>query len=164
MNIFRTIESIIDWVGEHVALLNFVLVILICVDVALRYVFSFSKNWILELEWHLFAILFLLGAAYALKHDKHVRVDVFYQKMNERQQATINFVGTLIFLLPWCYIVLKTASSFALNSWYMGEGSPNPGGLPARYIIKSVVPLAFILLLLEGIVLIRQQIKTLMRK
>jgi len=73
VNIFRAIETVIDWVGEHVSLLNFVLVILICIDVALRYMFSFSKNWILELEWHFFAIIFLLGAAYTLKYDKHVR-------------------------------------------------------------------------------------------
>ena len=164
MNIFRAIETVIDWVGEHVSLLNFVLVILICIDVALRYMFSFSKNWILELEWHFFAIIFLLGAAYTLKYDKHVRVDVFYQKMSQRQQAIVNLVGTLIFLFPWCYIVITTSTGFALNSWYMGEGSPNPGGLPARYIIKSIVPLAFILLLLEGIVLVKQQVKTIMSK
>ncbi len=130
----------------------------------MRYLFSFSKNWILELEWHIFAVLFLIGASYGLKHDKHVRVDVFYQNMKPKTKAWINLIGTLIFLLPWCYVVVKTSAGFALNSWYMGEGSPNPGGLPARYIIKSIIPLAFVLLGLEGVALVRKHVITIVKQ
>lgn len=140
------------------SLLNLVLVLLICVDVALRYIFSYSKNWILELEWHLFAIIFLVGASYALQHDQHVRVDVFYQKMSKSTKAYINIVGTILFLFPWLYVIIKTSSGFAINSWYMGESSPNPGGLPARYLIKAVMPIAFCLLALEGLAVLRRNI------
>lgn len=161
MKFFSYIDRLIDWVGRYVSLLNLVLVLLICLDVALRYIFSYSKNWMLELEWHLFAIIFLIGASYALQHDQHVRVDVFYQKMSKTTQAYVNIIGTLLFLFPWLYVLIKTSSGFALNSWYMGEGSPNPGGLPARYLIKAVMPLAFILLALEGLAMLRRNIQIL---
>jgi len=148
----------IDLVGRSASWLNVVLVLLICLDVTLRYFFSFSKNWILELEWHIFAVIFLLGASYALQQDKHVRVDIFYQKMSVKARAWVDLLGTLVFLLPWCYVVIKTSVGFAYTSWLIGEGSPNPGGLPARFLIRSVVPLSFVLLALQGISIAKQQI------
>jgi len=160
MKVLYAIDHFVEWLGDKVSLINLVLVLLICVDVALRYTFSYSKNWILELEWHLFAIIFLLGASYGLRHDKHVRVDVFYQRMTPKTRAWINLIGTLIFLLPWAYVIINTSYGFALNSWYMGEGSPNPGGLPARYLIKAMIPIGFVLLALQGLVWLWQNIKT----
>lgn len=161
VNILDNTSKMIDWIGKRVSILNLILVFLICIDVFLRYLFSFSKNWILELEWHLFAIIFLMGAAYGLKHDKHVRVDVFYQKASDKNKAWINLIGTVLFLLPWCYVIIKTSTDFALNSWSMNEGSPNPGGLPARYFIKSIIPLAFVLLFIEGLYWIKKNINIL---
>jgi len=158
MKLWSYIDKFIDWVGRHVSVLNLFLVLLICLDVALRYLFAYSKNWIIELEWHIFSVIFLLGASYGLQHDKHVRVDVFYQKMSATSRAYINLVGTVIFLLPWVYVLVKTSMGFALNSWYMGEGSPNPGGLPARYIIKGLIPMAFLLLGLQGLAILRKNI------
>ncbi len=131
--------------------LNVALVLLICLDVLFRYFFSFSKNWILELEWHMFSLVFLLGSAYALQYDKHVRVDVFYQKFSDKTKAIINLVGTVVFLIPWSYLVVTTAYKFANNSWYIREGSNQPGGLPARYIIKFMIVIGFILLALQGV-------------
>lgn len=157
VGILKWIEKGIDRLGRYTSWLNLSLVLLICLDVALRYLFSYSKNWILELEWHLFAVIFLLGASYGLQHDKHVRVDIFYQNMSEKAQAWLNLLGTLIFLLPWCYVVVKTSAGFAHTSWIIGEGSANPGGLPARYIIRSVVPLAFVLLAVQGLVIALRQ-------
>lgn len=109
----------------------------------------------------MFAMLFLLGSAYALQVEKHVRVDVFYQRFSKRTQTIINLVGTLVFLLPWCYLVIKTSSNFVSNSWYIREGSPQPGGLPARYVIKGMIVVGFVLLLIQGVSLILKYIKEL---
>lgn len=139
------------------------LILLICLDVLFRYFFSFSKNWIIELEWHLFALIFLLGSAYALQMDKHVRVDVFYQKFSEKTKAIVNLIGTLVFLIPWCYLVITTAYKFANNSWYIREGSNQPGGLPARYIIKGAIVVGFVLLLAQGVSLMFKYSKQLIQ-
>lgn len=155
------IDKFIETIGKAVSWLNLLLIGLICLDVLFRYFFSFSKNWILELEWHLFAILFLLGSAYALQEEKHVRVDVFYQRFSQKTQTIINLVGTLIFLIPWCYLVITTSYKFFINSWYIRESSPQPGGLPARYFIKGMIIVGFILLTLQGVSLLVKYIKEL---
>ena len=151
----------VEQIGKAVSWLNVFLIALICLDVLFRYFFSFSKNWILELEWHMFAIIFLLGSAYALKVERHVRVDVFYQKFSKKTQIIINLVGTLIFLLPWCYLVITTSAKFVNNSWYIREGSPQPGGLPARYVIKAMIVVGFVLLALQGLSLMVKYLKDL---
>lgn len=156
----KAIDNLIAFVGKSVSWLNLVLIVVICLDVLFRYTFSFSKNWIIELEWHLFALVFLLGSAYALQADKHVRVDVFYQNFSERTKTIVNLLGTLIFLLPWCYLVITSAYKFAINSWYIKEGSNQPGGLPARYVIKGMVVIGFLLLALQGISLLVKYITT----
>ena len=150
----KHINLIIEKVGKAISWLNVALILLICLDVLFRYFFSFSKNWILELEWHMFALVFLLGSAYALQEDKHVRVDVFYQKFSDKTKTIVNLLGTLIFLLPWCYLVITTSFKFANNSWYIKEGSNQPGGLPARYIIKGMIVGGFVLLALQALSLI----------
>ena len=157
----RLIDLFIEKIGKTVSWLNVILIGLICLDVLFRYFFSFSKNWIIELEWHMFAILFLLGSAYALQEDKHVRVDVFYQRFSKKTQSIINLIGTLVFLLPWCFLVITTSYKFANNSWYIREGSPQPGGLPARYVIKGMIVIGFVLLAIQGLSLIIKYIRNL---
>ena len=155
------IDKFIEKVGKTISWLNVILIGLICLDVLFRYFFSFSKNWILELEWHMFAMIFLLGSAYALQEEKHVRVDVFYQRFSKKTQTIINLLGTIVFLIPWCYLVITTAYKFAINSWYIKEGSPQPGGLPARYVIKGMIALGFVLIALQGISLIIKYVRVL---
>ena len=125
-----------------------------CVDVIRRYLFNQTAVWITELEWHLFALIFLIGAGYALKHDKHVRVDLFYAKFSPKQKAWVNLLGTLLFLIPWCWIIISSSYNYAHNSYLINESSPDPGGLPARYIIKFSITVGFILLLLQAIALV----------
>ena len=155
------IDKFIENVGKVTSWLNVFLIGLICLDVLFRYFFSFSKNWILELEWHMFAVIFLLGSAYALQVDKHVRVDVFYQRFSAKTQIIINLIGTVVFLIPWCYLVITTSFKFFSNSWYIREGSPQPGGLPARYVIKGMIVIGFILLALQGLSLLIRYVKEL---
>lgn len=155
------IDNFIAKIGKVISWLNVALILLICLDVLFRYLFSFSKNWIIELEWHMFALIFLLGSAYALQMEKHVRVDVFYQRFSERKKAIVNLIGTVIFLLPWCYLVITTSYKFFANSWYIKEGSAQPGGLPARYVIKGMIVVGFVLLIIQGISLIVKYINEL---
>lgn len=156
-------DSIIRWMGQKSALLNILLVVLICYDVLQRYIFNSSYNWIIELEWHIFGIIFLMGSAYTLKEDKHVRVDVYYEGFSPKNKAITNILGSVFFLIPWCIVGITTCFKYASNAWYIHEGSPNPGGLPAWYIIKFCIVLCFLLLFLQAITIICQNIKALSR-
>ncbi len=151
----------IERIGKMVSWLSLVLVILIVLDVAMRYLFSTSKNWVIEMEWHIFSLLFLLGSAFAFRHDKHVRVDVFYQKFSAKTQNIIDLLGHIFFLIPWTILVLVTGYKFALNSWYIREGSSQPGGLPARYFIKGMIVIGFFLILIQGLIFIIDSVKKL---
>ncbi len=148
-NIAHFLDGINEIVGKTVAWLTTILVILFCYDVLMRYLFNNTKVWIGEMEWHLFALLFLLAAGYAFKDDRHVRVDLFYTNFSEKTKALINLLGCLIFLIPWCLVIIKSSAFYANNSWLAGEGSPNPGGLPYRFIIKYAITAGFVLLLIQ---------------
>jgi len=145
------INQFTEKTGQWVSWISLVLVALIGLDVVLRYAFNWSSSANQELEWHLFATLFLLGSAYALKHDKHVRVDVFYSRFSDSKKALVNLVGTLIFLIPFCLVVIQTSIPFAVDAWKISESSPEPGGLPHRFIIKSTIPAGAFLLLIQAI-------------
>jgi TRAP-type mannitol/chloroaromatic compound transport system permease small subunit len=148
------IDVLNEQVGRATAWLTTGLVLLFCYDVLMRYVFDSSSVAMFELEWHLFSIIFLLGAGYTLKHDKHVRVDVFYAKFSPKGKAWINLLGTLLFLIPFCIIIFKGAIPYIELALRIDEGSSDAGGLPHRYIIKMFMFLGFFLLLLQGISLI----------
>jgi len=160
LSIIKTIESIIRWIGENSSYINVILVMIICIDVFMRYILNTTQTWVIELEWHLFALIFLLGASYTLQEDQHVRVDLFYADRSNKSKAWINLAGTLLFLVPWCLILINSSFNYATNSWMMNEGSPNPGGLPARYIIKYCMTFGFVLLLLQGIAVIYRSVQT----
>ena len=140
--------------GRAVSWLCVLLVLLICYDVIMRALIDDTATWIIELEWHIFSLIFLLGAAYTLKHDRHVRVDLFYSKFSVKDKAWVNFFGTLIFLVPWCLVLIIFSYQFALGAYTIGEGSPNPNGLPARYIIKFSITLGVVFLLLQAIAML----------
>lgn len=155
------IDSINTYIGKGISWLTLLLVIIIVIDVALRYLFSITSAASFELEWHLFAAIFLLGAAWTFQEDKHVRVDVFYHRFSERKKAWVNLVGTIVLLLPFCAVGFWESLSFVKSSYLLNETSPQPGGLPARYIIKSTIPIGFLLLGLQGVSVIFRCIKTL---
>ena len=158
------IDKITAFVGRSVSWVNTILVVLICSDVILRYLFNNSKTWIIELEWHLFALIFLLGAANALKENKHVRVDVFYHKFSIKKKAIIDIIGATFLLIPWCVVILIKGFNYGMNSFSIREQSANPGGLPARYIIKFCIALGFFFLLLQAINSIIKNIQKLRAK
>ncbi len=160
----RFIDRLSEKIGYLVSWLTTLLVIVVCYDVFTRYLLKKSSVAIQELEWHIFAVIFLIGAAYTLKHDRHVRVDVVYGRLNERQKAWVDLIGNIIFLIPFSLLVIWTSREFVLNSFLIKETSPNPGGLPARFILKSCIPIGFILILLQGISCIFKSLLTLSGK
>lgn len=111
---------------------------------------NLSSNALIETQWYLFSLVFLLGAAYTLKHDEHVRMDVLYSSWSPQRKALANFIGTLLFLIPFSAIALWFAWTPILNSWNILEDSPDPGGLP-RYPIKSFILVCFVLLIAQGV-------------
>ena len=145
------VDNLNEKVGKGVSWLTAILVLVVCFDVFTRYVLNKSSIAVPEMEWHLFAVIFLIGAAYTLKHDRHVRVDVLYLKFSAKTKAWINLLGSLIFLIPLTIVVIISSKNFVLNSFRVNETSPDPGGLPARYLLKAAIPLAFLLLLLQGV-------------
>ncbi len=145
------IDKLNTAVGKATSWLTITLVLTIVIDVFLRYTLSITTAASFELEWHLFAAIFLLGAAYTFKEDKHVRVDVFYDRFSDNAKAWVNLIGGLTLLLPFCAVAFWESLSFVHNSYQLGETSPQPGGLPARWIIKSTIPAGFLLLGLQGI-------------
>ncbi len=155
----NTIDQLNEKIGKWFGWVSTILVAVVCYDVFTRYLLRESSVAVQELEWHLFAVMFLIAAAYTLKHDRHVRVDVFYSRFSPRLKAWINLFGSIVFLIPFCLITVWASWNFVLNSFRIGETSPDPGGLPARYVLKAVIPLSFILILLQGISLISQSLR-----
>ncbi|MFW5451755.1 MAG: TRAP transporter small permease subunit [Methylophagaceae bacterium] len=152
-SIITIIDAITEWVGHTASWLVLAMVLLICYDVTMRYFFHQGSVALQELEWHLFALIFLLGSAYTLKHNQHVRVDIVYQSrfISDKQRALINIFGTLFLLLPFCLLILITSWPFVENAFNYHEGSPDPGGLPYRYLLKGSLLVAFGLLVLQGL-------------
>lgn len=145
------LKKIISKTGKISSWFSLALVLLISIDVLLRYVFNFSTAALYEMEWHLFAIIFLLASPYTLQKNKHVRVDVFYNNFSKRKKNIVDLIGNIIFLIPFSFIIFYTSLPFVEDSYSILESSPDPGGLPYRFIIKSIIPIAFFLLMIQGI-------------
>jgi TRAP-type mannitol/chloroaromatic compound transport system permease small subunit len=160
----RFLSRINRLMGKFSATLTLGLVLLVFINVVLRYLFNLSEVSLKELEWHIFGALFLLGAGYTLQADGHVRVDVFYQHLSDSKKAWVNLLGCLILLVPGAALLISTGYEFAHDSFKLMETSPDPGGLPYRFIIKSMIPLGFFFLLLQSLALILQSIETLISK
>ncbi|MGJ3248685.1 MAG: TRAP transporter small permease subunit [Elainellaceae cyanobacterium] len=151
----RWIDRITTGIGRLASWLVLVMIGVGCWNVIGRYVGqvvgrNLSSNALIETQWYLFSIVFLLGAAYTLRHNGHVRVDVFQSRWRGKRKALAELIGTLLFLLPFAGLVMLFSWRWVLASWRIGETSPDPGGLP-RYPIKSLVLVGFAVLLLQGV-------------
>jgi TRAP-type mannitol/chloroaromatic compound transport system permease small subunit len=149
------IDRFQDRVGHVLYWLTLAMVVIGGYNAVVRYLdkytgMTLSSNTYLELQWYLFAILFLVGAAYTLRHDAHVRVDILYTQLGPKGKAWINLLGTVLFLFPFCVLMLWVSWPAVMNSWEVMEMSPDPGGLP-RYPIKTVIPVAFLLVMVQGV-------------
>ena len=144
------IDALVDASGRMMAWVMLALVLLMSANVLLRYLFSIGSVAGQELEWHLMSPIVLIGMAYALLHDGHLRVDLVYVKLPERARLAVNLAASLIGVL-FSALVIYLAWKYVLQSYSIGEGSPDPGGLPHRFILKAFIPLGFALLLLYSI-------------
>lgn len=119
--------------------------------VVMRYGLDMGTQAVQEVVIYLHATVFMLGFAYTLKAGGHVRVDIFYQKLNAQQQALVNLGGSLLLLLPMSGFILYSSIDYVAFSWRLLEGSPEPGGLPFVYLMKTLIPISAILLIIQGI-------------
>ena len=119
--------------------------------VIMRYGFGQGMTALQESVTYLHGTVFMLGAAYTLKHGGHVRVDIFYHRFSVRTKAWIDSIGSIVFLLPLCGLILITSWDFTANAWSIREASVEPGGLPFVYLLKSLLPLMAINLALLGV-------------
>lgn len=153
--LYLGIDLFSETFGRLVSWLVLAMTLLIVYDVIMRYLFQDGSVALQELEWHLFSIIFLFGAAYTLKHQDHVCVDILAQRswMTKKVRAWIYLLCTLFFLLPFCLLVIVASWDYVANSYNIapaGERSPDPGGLPYRYLLKAAIPIAFVLLFIQG--------------
>ncbi len=165
LQLSRAIDRLNEFLGRSVGWLTLAMVLIGSYNAVVRYLGSYlgknlSSNAYLELQWYLFSLVFLLGASYTYRRGAHVRVDIFYGALSERGRAWIDLVGTLVLMLPFTGYALWLAWPLVRNSWAVREVSPDPGGL-ARYPIKSVILIAFALLVLQGISEVIRQVAVL---
>jgi len=146
-----SIDAVNEWLGRCVSWLTLLMVLVTFSIVVLRY--AFNIGWIAMQESVAFmhALVFMLAAAYTLKHDAHVRVDIVYQKCSLRVRAWIDFFGTLLLLLPVAGFILWSSWDYVLNSWSISEASRSSGGLPGVYLLKTAIPAMALLLILQGL-------------
>ncbi len=145
------LDKIIKYLGNFTAVILAVLVLLVVYDASARYLFSEGSTALQELEWHLFDVVILLGIAYTMREDSHVRVDIFYASFSPKTKALINIISSLFFVLPVSLLIIYIGIDFVAMSFTQNEASSDPGGLKYRFIVKSLMPLAFIFLSLQAL-------------
>jgi len=146
--VFDRFSDLMGWIA---GVLNLLMLLNVFYDAIMRYFFNRGSIALQEMEWHLFAMVFLFGIAYALKEDGHVRVDVLYDRFSPRHKAMVNIAGTVLFLLPLCVLVIEGSVWYVHEAFSTGEVSGDPGGLPYRWLIKLVIPASFVFLVVSAV-------------
>ena len=147
----RRVDPILTWIGHSISWLWLVLLATIIVNVVLRYAFGEGRIEFEEFQWHLYSTGFLLGMGYTFQVDRHVRVDVLHERLPRRLQAWLELYGILLCALPFSALILIFTVPFVHVSFELGEISPSPGGLPFRWVIKSMLFIGFLLLALAAV-------------
>jgi TRAP-type mannitol/chloroaromatic compound transport system permease small subunit len=154
MHPWLAVSSAIDTVNEKIGYVCNFLVLASCIvsaaNAMIRYAFGYSSNGWLELQWYMFAVLVMFGAAYTFKRNEHVRVEIFYLFLSERGQLWLDMIGTLFFMIPACLLLAYLSWPFFMQAYAVGELSGNAGGL-IRWPIKFVIPAGFVMLALQGV-------------
>ena len=158
LKIIQAINNLNEWIGKTISWLTLLMVLTTFLVVVLRYVFDIGWIALQESVSYMHAMVFMLGAAYTLKHDKHVRVDIFYQECSKRNKAWIDCLGTLFLLMPVTGFIIWSSWEYVANSWAIQEGSRNSGGLPGVYLLKTSILLMAALLFLQSIALFLQNL------
>jgi TRAP-type mannitol/chloroaromatic compound transport system permease small subunit len=140
-----------DVIGRSISWLTLLMVIITFLVVVLRYVFS--SGWIAMQESiiYMHSIVFMLGVAFTLKQNGHVRVDIFYERMGPRSRAWVDLLGAIFLLMPFCLFIILISWNYVSLSWSLLEGSRDAGGLPAVFLLKTTIPVMAMLLMLQGV-------------
>ena len=149
LNLSRLIDAFNERIGKAIGWLVLAAVLVSTGNAIARKAMDFSSNAFLELQWYMFSAIFLLGGAYALLKQEHVRIDILYSRFSRRTQVALDIFGTLLFLLPFVLLMLWLSWPFFVDAWRSGEHSPNPGGL-LLWPAKLLIPSGFLLLLLQA--------------
>ena len=155
----RFITKTVNIAGKIISFLLLLMVLNVSYDVMMRYVFHNSSVGMQEMEWHLFAVVFLFGISIALKDEGHVRVDFLFDRFSPQKKAIVNIVGTLFFLIPFSILILSGSFEFVKDAFITQEISEDPGGLPFRWLIKGMIPFAFTFLCFSAVGYILQNIR-----
>ncbi|MFK7956632.1 MAG: TRAP transporter small permease subunit [Lysobacterales bacterium] len=151
------LEAIAEWSGKIVAWFTLAMVLTTCAVVVARYGFDWGSVAVQEAVLYLHAMVFMLGASYTLKHDEHVRVDIFYRPASVRRKHWVNLLGVVFLLWPTCGFILFSSLDYVAASWAanqgLGEASREAGGLPFVYLLKTLIPVAMGLLIIQGLAL-----------
>ncbi|MBK6597135.1 MAG: TRAP transporter small permease subunit [Proteobacteria bacterium] len=150
------IDRCSDWLGRTIAWLTLAMVTVTLIVVILRYVFGIGLIWLQESITWMHAVVFMLGASYALRHEDHVRVDVFYRRASPRQQGWVDALGIVLLLLPLCAYILYTSYPYVAASFAVRESSREANGLAALFLLKAIIPLMAILLGLQAVADLRR--------
>jgi TRAP-type mannitol/chloroaromatic compound transport system permease small subunit len=150
----RSVDALNDWIGRTVAWLTLACVLTCFAVVVLRYAFDMGFPWLQELYVWQHATVFMAGAGYTMLHRGHVNVDVVYGRLGPRGQAWIDILGTIFFLFPWLVVIAVTSAPFVISSWQIREASSTANGMPAVYLLKSLLWVFCALLFLQGLALL----------
>jgi TRAP-type mannitol/chloroaromatic compound transport system permease small subunit len=145
------LDALAEWTGRAVAWLTLGIVLITFTVVLLRYAFNLGWIAMQESVLYLHALVFMLGAAYTLKQEGHVRVDIFYRKLSPVGRAWVDLIGAVLLLLPVCVFLFWVSWDYVASAWSIREGSRDSGGLPWVYVLKTAIPLMAVLLILQGV-------------
>ena len=147
----RGFNKFADIIGAITAFAMVLMIANVFYNVIMRYFFRAGNIGMQEMEWHLFSVIILLGISYTLKEDGHVRVDLIYDRLKPSKQAMINMLGAIFFILPLAILVGLSSIENATEAYMSMEQSGDPGGLPYRWVVKALIPLAFLLLIISTV-------------
>lgn len=149
--LLQHIDAFTSRSGRLLAWLALFMAMVTTLVVFLRYGFNIGSIAAQEAVTYMHGSLFMLGAAFALKTGAHVRVDIFYRNFSPRAQAWVNSLGGILFLMPLCLFIFGISINYVAESWAIRESSPEPGGIPAVFLLKTLLPLMAINLMLQGL-------------
>ncbi|KAB7889292.1 TRAP transporter small permease subunit [Poseidonibacter ostreae] len=144
-------DKFANFIGYITAIVMVLMILNVFYDVVMRYFFRSGSIAMQEMEWHLFSVIILLGISYTLKEDGHVRVDLIYDTLKDKKKAMINMIGVVLFILPISLLIGFGSIDYVIEAYQSGEQSGDPGGLTNRWLVKSLIPISFFLLIITSI-------------
>ncbi|XOB62261.1 TRAP transporter small permease subunit [Campylobacterota bacterium DY0563] len=151
LSISNRLDAFIERTGQISSWLIFILVLMVSGDVLFRYFFHISSIAEQELQWHILAAIAMFGSAFTFQQGEHVRVDLFYHHYSEKVKLYMDVLIPLLIIIPFSLFIIYLSSEYVMQSYHTGEVSPDPGGLPYRYLVKSLIPIGFTLILIQGL-------------